>query len=395
MQKNKLREKGYDGRQKIPNSVVVGIMWLALSVILIILGTGGVFALAAALEITAESELNLVQEFTEMVYEFFDIMAVIVFFIVFMALYLALKCLATLLFCSEKDSISIKMLEKNAMPICSCREVFKVWQTVVIYFAPVFIMYSTVFLLNAFSAYSVGFVTWSINIILLSLFWAFDLTLIIYVLFIKIITRVNYISVDQHIYMLTLFDKIAETAKGVSEAAAELSEAKNNITDMKDEKKGSRAIPKAPGQFFLRVTGIFYIIAGGVSTISALIFWVIGHVPSDGYNPVYSAAIDAMPVWRLTAVNITLAYYINALTAFAAVIIGISVVLIGVTAVRHCDTLKHTKPILIFALVNLGIMAVGTIFLVSVFSVLGCAVAVLYFMGAFKNYREVYPKQYK
>ena len=184
-------------------------------------------------------------------------------------------------------------------------------------------------------------------------------------------------------------------------------------------------MPTAPGRGFLKITGIFYTIAGGISIISALILWIITLLPSDGYNPVYVAACNVLPTWRLTAVNSVFAVLnqvfprfepvdISAVTVRAvdfpmeqwypiviwyklggillttlSVIIGIFIVFIGITAVKYCATLKRTKLSVILALINLGIMTLSTIFLVSVFSVLGCIIAVLYFAGAFLNYKQV------
>ena len=190
------------------------------------------------------------------------------------------------------------------------------------------------------------------------------------------------------------------------------------------------SMPTAPGKNFLKATGIFYTIAGGLSVISALILWVISLMPSTGYNPVYAVANNVLPTWRLTAVNrvfavlnrvyprfepvdisavvvrppdqpmdkwysIVVGYKISggiALTC-AAVIVGIFIVFIGITAVKYCATLNRAKLLVIFALINLVIMVISTILLVSIFSVLGCVIAVLFLAGAYKNYKEIYPKQ--
>ena len=193
------------------------------------------------------------------------------------------------------------------------------------------------------------------------------------------------------------------------------------------------SIPVVPGKNFLRVTGTFYIIAGGVSIISALLvrFIYLGRIinevvpPLNGY--LYTTALDVLPIWRLTAVNSVFAileqvHFINPkiepisalasrlpgmpmhdhyasylrypswwfaegiVLTFVAVIIGIFIVFMGIMAVKYCESSKRTKLLVILAMINFAAMLTSTIFLVSFFSVLGCVIAALYFLGAFLNY---------
>jgi hypothetical protein len=182
------------------------------------------------------------------------------------------------------------------------------------------------------------------------------------------------------------------------------------------------AIPKAPGQNLLKATGIFYTVAGGVSIISALL---VSPIVSLFY--ISNTAQRVLPAWGLTALNTVLAmlerlhiivpelssissrisrvpeiplyiHYAGKLVlpisftvssiilSFVAVIIGIFVAFTGIIAVKYCDTLNRTKVLIIFALINLGMMITSTIFLVSFFSVVGCVIAVLYFVGVLQNY---------
>ena len=180
------------------------------------------------------------------------------------------------------------------------------------------------------------------------------------------------------------------------------------------------SMPTAPGRGFLKITGIFYAIAGGISIISAIIFRFID--VTDSTRSIYLMANDyGFQVWKTTAVNsvfaileklysvsawlkdvqtrsdfwtinkalgMYLSYNDGILFTLLAIIVGIFIVFIGIAAIKYCATLKHAKLLLIFALINLGIMAVSAILFVSFFSILGCVISGLYFTGAFLNYRE-------
>jgi hypothetical protein len=282
---------------------------------------------------------------------------------------------------------------------------------------------------------------------------------VVYISFIKIIKRIDYISVEQHIYSMTLFYKIGVKPEETNLEQVKKEEIKKiekfeeiktapemlNAKD-KSDKKENTAIPTAPGQNFLRVTGIFYIVASILIIFSALTIRYVdlGKLErnEDGsvtvvreitrFNSFMNrSASDVMPVWNLTAVNSvlvvfeqfhiiapdllnrsisnfvkefdierTILYAIclrgsvsktiwSVILTFIAVIIGIFIGVMGITAVKYCATLKRTKLLLICALINLGMMAVSTVFLVSFLSLLGCVIAVLYFAGAFKNYKSV------
>ena len=426
MLKNELREKGFDGQEIIPSRWTIGLIWAALTIIIIVFSLQGTLAIATAIGISAESEMNYLMEFNENITEFMgDAMPMMILFIICLGLYFAFKHIMTRLFCEGKRSVSLVI--KNAVPMCLCREALKVWQTVLIYIIPGFMIYVPLFILSVFSAFDKGYGIYFTNIVLLSLFIALDITLVVYISFIKIIKRAEYISIDRHIYSITLFNKIAgnreETRSGEIKTMLKLADAEENIAD---EKRENGVVTTAPGQNFLKLTGIFYIILGGITTMTALLVRFTYAVPFW------------LPTWRFSAVNIVFyalerAYFprfrflegapgdlyeesayrwyavflkfpINFefwgittiwgfVLTFVAVIIGIFILFIGIIAVKYCATLKRTKLLVIFALINLGIMIISTVLLVSLFAVLGCVIAVLYFVGVLKNYRQVYPKQ--
>jgi len=205
MQKNELREQGFDGDHINPKEGRITLIWLALTIILIVFAILGSFSFARVVGIDSESDLNFLQDISEDIVDFLGGGVVIIFFIVFLTLYFLLKYLLNVLFCQEKDSISLTLLKINAMPICSCREAFKVWQMLLVYFVPAFSTYFLLFFMNVFSLFSTGHFVYLITICILSFFLAFDFTLVIYILFFKIVKGTEYISIDQHIYSITLF----------------------------------------------------------------------------------------------------------------------------------------------------------------------------------------------
>ena len=90
------------------------------------------------------------------------------------------------------------------MPICYCREALRVWQTVLIYLVPFILMYSLyLFLCVNYIAYPAFIVIF----FFMMFFMGFDLTLVIYVLCVKIKEKPDYISIDHHIFSYTLYNK--------------------------------------------------------------------------------------------------------------------------------------------------------------------------------------------
>jgi len=129
----------------------------------------------------------------------------IIYFILFLFIYLALKLIITSIFCKnkDKDSIKIKFLEGySRMPVCHCREVLKVWQTLLIYFVPFVLVYTGMFYLCYKEMGWYGPVLFFLLFIM-----TFDLLPVIYVLYYKIRYGMDYVSVDRHVYEMTLFSK--------------------------------------------------------------------------------------------------------------------------------------------------------------------------------------------
>lgn len=198
MVKNDLRERGYYIAEKIPRPSIITVIWIILTLLMIVSTFAGVFAIIQDVQ-------SKDKDASPIAYIFDDMMVCLIILIVALLIYLYLKLALTLIFCSDRaNSVKMKFLELKAMPVCFCREAFKVWQIVVIYLAPVVLIYSLIFVMCLVAQASAGAI---IIVFFMAFFLCFDLTLVIYVLFIKIKEKVQYISVDQHVYGFTLFNQ--------------------------------------------------------------------------------------------------------------------------------------------------------------------------------------------
>ena len=123
-------------------------------------------------------------------------------------LYLAIKFILNILFCFDKyKSIKFGFLVHNNFPVIHCKEAFKIWQVIVMYLIPVVIGYGYMLGTIAYQYYVTGTMSSDlITLVVLAFFIALDLTLVVYISYIKLKDKdLDYISVDHHIYSVTLF----------------------------------------------------------------------------------------------------------------------------------------------------------------------------------------------
>ena len=203
MKKNDLRTQGFYVEFKEPKESPITLIWVLLT----LAGIGGSFF--AILTLSSRISLFALHDplygLTNYFIELFDIgLTMLIYLTFFIFLYLALKLVLTVLFCREMGSAKLKMLKSKAIPICECKEALKIWQTVMIYALPIFLMYSGLFYLSLSSR---GNPIYMMVLFFLAFFMTFDLTLVFYVLFFKIKDGISYISIDRHIYQLTLFSR--------------------------------------------------------------------------------------------------------------------------------------------------------------------------------------------
>jgi len=204
MVKYSLHEMGFSAEEKFPRQSGITALWVILTLILTagtILGVNGILRKDGfELELSKAPKLLIIS-----IIEDFGIQGYFIFFILLFFIYFTLKLIMTLILCSDKNhSTCLKILESKALPVCACREAFKVWQIVIMYCIPVAVIYAPIFSLCIWSEANPGVM---IILLFLAFFMAFDLTLVIFVLYIKAKYKIDYISVDYHVYGFTLYHR--------------------------------------------------------------------------------------------------------------------------------------------------------------------------------------------
>jgi hypothetical protein len=199
MIKYNLRQQNYKLKDKENNDSVVTLVWVILTIFSIYGTFNAVSTCIKIFEPSGIDPLAVLYENLGLIFQIFMLPGVLI-------LYMAAKAALTVTFChaSPKSSVKLKLLENNGMPVCLCREAFKVWQTLVIYCAPVVSVYSLMLWLCVSTK---GNGLYMVILFFMTFFMCYDVTLILYVLFYKIKDRMDYIAVDHHVYMFTLYHK--------------------------------------------------------------------------------------------------------------------------------------------------------------------------------------------
>ena len=210
MLKNNLREQGYSVVEKFPKHSKINTLWGILTLIFIIGTFSGLFFLAdppqpgdnrAGDDAFIKGIENIGSALTLGMLDS-EVAGYFIFAVLMLFLYLILKLFMTILFCHKSESIKMKLLENKGMPICYCREALRVWQTVLIYFVPFAVIYSLYLYLCVRYIDRPAFMLMTFFMLF---FMVFDLTLVIYVLCIKVKEKPDYISIDHHIFGYTLY----------------------------------------------------------------------------------------------------------------------------------------------------------------------------------------------
>ena len=127
------------------------------------------------------------------------IVGIVIYLIFIMFAYLALKLIITIFACDKKyGSIKLKFIPNNLMPVCHCKEAFKTLPAFLINFVPAVFMYSVLQIMAIRSGEL-------ILVVFLTFFISFDLTAAVYILFSKLRRKPEFISLDNHIYDVTVF----------------------------------------------------------------------------------------------------------------------------------------------------------------------------------------------
>jgi len=138
-------------------------------------------------------------------------------------IYLALKFYITIALCKDKkNSVKLKILENKGMPVCHCKEALKISHALIIYILPFVIVYTAMFILcitmveEIFEMVEAGCMT---MLFFMTFFFGFDLAAAAYVIYFRIKYKIDYISIDHHIYAATAFKKTYVKFKRKSTAA--------------------------------------------------------------------------------------------------------------------------------------------------------------------------------
>jgi len=243
MVKSDLRENGFFETSKYPKKLGVNVTWIITTAFLIIGSFSGITFVLEFLFGGADGEppddilMFILESFGRVPFfgPFFALMGYVIFFILLLFAYLFLKLFMTILFSHQSGNIKLKLLEYKGIPICSCREAFKVWQTVLIYLAPIILMYSLyIFLCLRYQAIFI------LMLFFMLFFMSFDLTLVFYVIGFKIKHKIDYISIDYHIYDVTLYKQTYIKVRKKPISRFLILESEKNIANGKFNWKKSR-----------------------------------------------------------------------------------------------------------------------------------------------------------
>jgi hypothetical protein len=119
-----------------------------------------------------------------------------------------MKLVATLFVCHDKkDGIQLKILKGTSMPVCSSREALSIGQVAAAYLMPIIFVYSFLLGLCAGAVDGDTVTNCTVVALFMSFFMSYDLMLLLYSAYAKIRYKMNYISIDHHVYEVTLFKK--------------------------------------------------------------------------------------------------------------------------------------------------------------------------------------------
>jgi len=196
MLRNDLIEKGYHFKIIEPKKPVINLIWAIIALLFI----------APAILIYFSIFSGFIENIDlPLFYIDIDIVIINIIFVGTPLIYFVFKEILTFLFCSyKKEKIEMKLYSETDIPIGVTREAFKPWQIIRIYLIPLLFIYPLLIITGILSG---GNINLLILTFIMSFFMSFDLTLVIYVLYIKIRYDADYIAIKNHVYMLTLYSK--------------------------------------------------------------------------------------------------------------------------------------------------------------------------------------------
>lgn len=189
MIRNNLLENKFKFEIKEPKNKTIVPLWITL------------FLLLTAINVLFMIFIKSNSNFDSDEISYFDVVISNVIFAAVPFIYFFAKIKVISLFCSNKQNVNMKILEIG-LPVCACREALKTWQNVTAYVIPAISMYITICLLSFLP--QLGGI-YLILVVIMSFFISFDLTLSIYMYYISAKFKPDYISVNKHIYNMTLY----------------------------------------------------------------------------------------------------------------------------------------------------------------------------------------------
>ena len=205
MKKHVIREMGLEPVDKIANGwqkLIIIIFWLVLSASIIAVTFSSLVKIVKLLN-PPPDDYYIASQGIDISWQegllTFHLITLLGTFVV----WLLLKSVMATLFCEDKvHGVKIKFLENSVVPTSYCSEGMKIWQMVLVYLVPVVSIYIAMFILCILMDAEGGFMT---VFCLVSLFMVLDIELIAYMLILKIKDKAKYISVNNHIYNITVF----------------------------------------------------------------------------------------------------------------------------------------------------------------------------------------------
>ncbi|MCL1859431.1 MAG: DUF5050 domain-containing protein [Oscillospiraceae bacterium] len=196
MLRNDLLDENYHFEIVEPKKIIINLIWFVFAALFIV----PALLLYFAIFTEAIESLNLPLPYIE-----FNIMILNFIFIAAPVIYFLLKEILTYILGSDKSGATEMKLYTNVeMPINAYRDAFKTWQIIIIYLIPMIFMYPLICIVSIISG---GNINLLILAVVMSFFMSFDLTLVIYVLFLKIRYNAEYIAMNKHVYSLSLYSK--------------------------------------------------------------------------------------------------------------------------------------------------------------------------------------------
>jgi len=147
---------------------------------------------------------------------------------------------------------------------------------------------------------------------------------------------------------------------------------------------------RAPGQNYLKIAGIIYIISGAAAIVISIIL-IIGLIyikPETIELTTVENLFDKTEIPQTEVIINKEFIILSWILGVISVISGVFTLFMGIMAVKYCDTLQKVKLLIRLGLINLILMIINLVLNLSWTSLIGCGIAVLYFMGAHKNNEE-------